>query len=301
MIHKQAEVAIMKNKINLSIFILVALCLSLVACTKDKKSDEAKSESAVDLSISEEKPDDENKDSLDDLDNSDSQGNDNQNDEEQEDETTESEEAVNARNDAYDDAIRAFIDEGRIPPYEEEYFEEPSEINQYAVCDINSDGKDELLIRVNEGDMDSLSIYVFLYEDDELKQIGTFFSDDRTTFYDNNVVTAPFSHGLANWGDDFRGMDICIYNDELEEYEYRYLTDAWDSSAKDTWRGDEETFPDYADKDENGMVYWIIEYINDEYIESEPMDDEEYFAWLNELTKDADVINIPWKNAVYKK
>ncbi|MBQ9200600.1 MAG: hypothetical protein IJ141_10530 [Lachnospiraceae bacterium] len=212
--------------------------------------------------------------------------------------TTESDEDINARMVAYNEAIRAFIEEGRIPPFEEEYFEEPSEMNQYAVCDVNSDGRDELLIRVNDGAMASLAIYVFLYENDELRQIGTFFSDDDTTFYDNKVVISPLSHGAAGWGENFWGSDICIYNEELGEYEYKYVTDAWDSSVEDVWHGEDEVFPIEADKDGNGMVYYVIEYLNDEYVESEPMDDEAYNSWLDEEVGKAQRIDIPWEYAI---
>ena len=289
----------MKVKRKISFLIIMAMLLSLSACSDKNekiKADDTDKKTTEEITVEEdseateatEEKDDVNKASVEDTTEA----------TEEADATTESEEDVNARTVAYNEAIRAFIEEGRIPPYEEEYFEEPSEMNQYAICDVNSDGKDELLIRVNDGAMASLCIYVFLYENDEMKQIGTFFADDTTTFYDNKVVTSPLSHGAGSWGEYFWGMDICVYNEELGEYEYKYVTDAWDSSVEGAWHGDDEVFPVEADKDGNGMVYYYIEYVNDEYVESEPMDDEAYYAWFDEVVGSGNPIVIPWEYAV---
>ncbi|MBQ7707604.1 MAG: hypothetical protein IJT72_07480 [Lachnospiraceae bacterium] len=220
-----------------------------------------------------------------------------ENDMDDEEITTESEEEINERLNVYNEAIDAFIEEGMIPPYEEEYYETPSKNNQYAVCDVNDDGKNELLLRVNDADMASLAIYVFLYDDEELKQIGSFFASDETKFYSNRVVFEPISHGAETWGENFWGQNICVYDEELGKYEYKYVTDAWDSSIEDSWRGEDEVFPTEADKDGNGMVYWLIEFENDEYIEGEPLDDEAFNNKLDELTGSATEIDIPWEYA----
>ena len=276
----------MKKKISLAIIML--LMLSLSACDKkDNNSD--KNTSAQNLTETTEK------------DSTETGENDNDGTTAEpgtdDDITTESEEEINERSAVYDEAIRLFVDEGMLPPFEEEYYETPSELNQYAVCDINNDGRDELLIRVNDSAMADLAIYVFLYDDEELRQIGTFFASDETVFYSNNVVIEPISHGAITWGENFWGQNISIYNEELGEYEYKYVTDAWDSSIKDSWRGEDEVFPAEADKDGNGMVYWFIELINDEYVEGEPLDDEVFNKKLAELKQNASKIEIPWEYA----
>ena len=76
------------------------------------------------------------------------------------------------------------------------------------------------------------------------------------------------------------------------------MTDARDSSVEGAWHGDDEVFPTEADKDGNGMVYYYIEYVNDEYVESEPMDDEAYYAWFDEVAGSGNPIVIPWEYAV---
>ena len=276
----------MKKKISLAIIML--LMLSLSAC--NKKDDNADKNTSA-QNLTETTGEDSTETGENDNDGTTAEpGTD-------DDITTESEEEINERSAVYDEAIRLFVDEGMLPPFEEEYYETPSELNQYAVCDINNDGRDELLIRVNDSDMADLAIYVFLYDDEELRQIGTFFASDETVFYSNNVVIEPISHGAITWGENFWGQNISIYNEELGEYEYKYVTDAWDSSIKDSWRGEDEAFPAEADKDGNGMVYWFIELINDEYVEGEPLDDEAFNNKLAELTQNASKIEIPWEYA----
>ena len=107
----------MKLKRKISFLIIMSMLLSLSACAdKDKKikADDTDKITTEEITVEENSEATETTEEKDDMDKASVE--DTTEATEEEDATTESEEDINARTVAYNEAIRLFIEEGRIPP-----------------------------------------------------------------------------------------------------------------------------------------------------------------------------------------
>lgn len=79
--------------------------------------------------------------------------------------------------------------------------EEQSAENKFAVFDIDSDGKDELIFSYNSGAMADIRDFIFDYNQNIQKVIleAEFNPNPVTTYYDNGIV---YEKGLHNQGNE---------------------------------------------------------------------------------------------------
>ncbi len=160
---------------------------------------------------------------------------------------------------------------------------ESAERNEFAVCDVDGDGRKELLIRwSNSVSMAGMAEYVLGSDGDqcytELAEYPSLY------YYDNGSVEADWSHnqGLAGriWPKNFYR-----YNVEMDVYESFGSMDAWDKSLL------AEGFPDEIDADGDGLVYYLmpIDWKGD-YENREAVDGPAYEAWRAEHLGEANLI-----------
>lgn len=161
--------------------------------------------------------------------------------------------------------------------------------NQFAVWDVDGDGREELMVRFVTTFMASMAETVYEYESYtdtvrvELRQFPLL------TFYDNGVVKAGLSHNQGLAGENFWPYMVYRYDRTTDTYEYVAMIDAWDKSYAPV-DYDGNSFPDEIDKNHHGMVYYIVE--GESY--GEPVDMETYEAWHAALIGGAEVINLPY-------
>lgn len=158
------------------------------------------------------------------------------------------------------------------------------ENNAFAICDVDGDGRQELLFNFNESSLADMRETVFDYDRKAniLREELTAWVD--TEYYSNGIVKASMSH---NHGKDPAGRGICPYlvyeYDEDEEiYRERYRVDAWDGELY------EENFPMELDTDGDKLLYCVnaagVEGDSSaEDMEIKIMDGEEYRLWAEEL------------------
>ena len=164
--------------------------------------------------------------------------------------------------------------------------------DRYAICDIDADGIEELVISVRNTMTAAMLeiIYEFNPETDELKR--ELFAYPDATYYSNGAVQSPWSHnqGLAG---DFYPFDLYAYDAALDSYTEVGSVDAWDKQSfpKD-YNGN--AFPDELDLDGDGMLYYLMD--SEGNGNDTLHDGAEYQAWIQSYIGAAEQIEIPWES-----
>lgn len=155
--------------------------------------------------------------------------------------------------------------------------------NQFAVYDVDGDGKEELLITysttytVGQGEL----VYGF----DSVA--GTITEELRAypllAYYDNGVVEEQMSHnhGMAPDG-DFWPYILYQYDEKTDRYDVIASVDAWSRAYREE-DYDGNPFPQDVDADGDGMVYYIM--AGGTYDLKDPVDGAEYQRWRDSLIK----------------
>ncbi len=171
------------------------------------------------------------------------------------------------------------------------YFENAGEDwNQFAVYDVDMDGQNELLVRYTASQISAgQREYVLKYDEAS----GTI-TEELTEFppviyYDNGVIEAGWSHNHGRAGDALWPYTFWRYDPQTDTYQAGQMADAWEKELV------EYKFPDSADKDGDGVVYYIIEYGNPvDYSTDTPIDKSGYDEWREGILGGAEKLEIPF-------
>ena len=84
---------------------------------------------------------------------------------------------------------------------------------------------------------------------------------------------------------------MVAYDATIDCYRPYYIVDAWDKKySEDNEQG--EPFPTEVDKSNAGIVYFIMQGM--EYDNSNPVDQSEYMAWLDQQIGSAKELELPY-------
>lgn len=164
--------------------------------------------------------------------------------------------------------------------------------DKYAIYDIDLDGKEELLISITSSTVAGMSeaIYDYDFNSNELTtQLSEF---PLTTYYDNGVITAGWSHNQG-LGPDFTPYDLYQYETKDDSYIKIGSVDTWDKEyfPIDPWT--DTVFPDELDTDGDGVIFMI-------HMDTEQdgtwYDNAAYEEWLQSYIGNANKVEIPWKS-----
>ena len=144
------------------------------------------------------------------------------------------------------------------------------ENNQFAVCDVDGDGEEELILLYTTASTAGHRGFVCSWEeatgalDIQLDAYPLF------TFYESGAVQVGWSHNQGKGG-AFWPYDLYRYDSFLDTYVNVGAVDAWDESLP------VEGYPSEVDQSESGFVYYIE---TDGYFDWEdPLDAAVYEAW----------------------
>lgn len=163
--------------------------------------------------------------------------------------------------------------------------------NRFTVCDVDNDGKKELLLMYTSTYMAGQAGYVFAY-DEETKKLNTELIEfPMLTFYDNGIVKAGWSHNQGRAGEHFWPYSLYQYSPKTDSYQFVGMVDAWDKSFSQ--KDDQNNpFPSDVDKSGTGYVYYIMK--DKQYDNTHPVDAAEYNKWLSTYIGNASEIQIKY-------
>lgn len=162
--------------------------------------------------------------------------------------------------------------------------------NQFAVYDIDRDGKDELIIEYITTAMAGMVVKIYDFNSSINTAIEQFSEFPNLTYYNNGVIEAGWSHnqGLAG---DFWPYTLYRYDQESDTYIEVGMVDAWDKSLSET-DNEGKHFPDDIDKNGDGVVYFIM--LNGKYEKDNLVDLEEYNQWRDSYVGGAEKVKVPF-------
>lgn len=156
--------------------------------------------------------------------------------------------------------------------------------NQYAIFDVDQDGRPELLIRFSETFTAAMCEAVLEYD----QAVGSFRWELRESpgciYYSNGIVKGLAAHNHTS--SEFWPFSLYGYNSNTDSYDLKGSVYARDKDYAP------EEFPEKTDLDGNGRVY---------YLDGDtPVDDKDYEDWLRSVAGDAKEVEIPWKGMLDK-
>ncbi len=166
--------------------------------------------------------------------------------------------------------------------------------NKFAIHDVDSDGRNELIIALTNSPMAAMRTIIYDYDSatDTLKEQLTEFP--AINFYNNGIIEVMWSHNQGSAGDSLWPYTMYSYNKESDSYNVVAQIDAWDKSFnEESYIAD--TFPEEIDKDGDGIVYYIM--YEGKYEYNTPVDFEEYDKWRSSyITDETTKIIFPYMN-----
>lgn len=167
--------------------------------------------------------------------------------------------------------------------------------NQFAVYDIDQDGKEELIIQYTTTIMAGMINIIYDFDQKSGTVREEFSEFPSLTFYNNGIIQADWSHnhGMAASLEEFWPYTLYQYDKETDTYRTVGMVDAWDKSyhEKDS---SGNSFPEEMDIDGDGILYYIM--LDGTYEFHTPFDLEEYNQWRNSYVNGAEKIDIPFVN-----
>lgn len=187
-------------------------------------------------------------------------------------------------------SLITLINEQTLPNGEiVKYISDPeSDPLQFAICDINNDGKEELLLHLPYDTCETSGHFIYTenIENTGLEDLCSFNED--TVYYETGFIKEPASYG-ESLSVNFNPFDIRMWDaggfldaGRVEAWEKAYMPNDFSGEA----------FPDSVDTDGNGTVYFISGELGIDY--DNPVDDAEYREYINQFFGDGKEISVPW-------
>ena len=198
----------------------------------------------------------------------------------------------------YVDAIKNLYYNHKLPDGTE--LEDPKYVddynmseNQFAIYDVDMDGKDELLIALTHYPMAAMRTIIYDYDSNTNRFTEQFTGFNWMNFYNNGTLEVMLSHNQGSAGDSLWPYTLYRYNNEKDSFEVVAEVDAWDKSFSETCYID-EVFPENIDKDGDKIVYYVRNSDSDEY---SCYDLNEFNKWKKQyITNETSKITVPYIN-----
>ena len=162
------------------------------------------------------------------------------------------------------------------------------EDEQFAIFDVDSDGKQELLVSVSNTYMAGMRLAIYGYDAvaDGLKLEAEGFP--AVTIYPG-MIKMLSSHNQGHAGDVLWPYGILKYDPAADGYRFQCSVDAWDRNLSETdYEGN--PYPADIDVDNVGHVYLISDETG-----TRTLNQADYEKWESELLAGKEEITIPWQ------
>jgi len=201
---------------------------------------------------------------------------------------------------AFRAALQRIYDEQVLPNGDPLDMADYSDITkaQFAVFDLDQDGKEELIFTFSDTYMAGMATYVYGYDAEIDRLLVEIWEFPALSFYNTGIVEAQASHNQGPAGDALWPFILYQYEPMTDDYRKVAVVDAWDRSfAGDTTLSSTEdgmveiSFPEQADADGDGVVYYIM---SDGYVLENPIDGAEFREWYDSWFEGTEKIEIPY-------
>ena len=177
------------------------------------------------------------------------------------------------------------LPDGRIMSYMSDAENYPI---QFSIYDINSDGEEELIIKLPNPTCNISGQYIYRLNEEKTGLEDLCSLDVDTVYYDTGFFKVPA------WYIQCLSKDFCPYDIKMwdaGEYLDAGRVEAWEKEYMPSdFSGN--PFPDNIDSDGNGIVYFISEELGIDY--NNPVDDSEYWSYEEEFFGNGIELIIPW-------
>lgn len=193
---------------------------------------------------------------------------------------------------AYADAVEVYCRTGVFPDGADAW-EIPGSVS-YAVCDVDGDGRDELILKNEHAAMAGMVERIYDYDAETQAFRQQFSGFPALTYYENGVILEDWSHNQGLSGDGLWPYNLHQYQPDSDEYLCAASVDGWSKELAEhspDW-GD---FPAGIDADGNGFIYFILtgDWSWSNY--GRPVDGAEYESWLAAYLDGADKLEISYQ------
>lgn len=158
----------------------------------------------------------------------------------------------------------------------------------FAICDVDGDGADELIVEWTPADGIASSWTTYIYNHSGLEEFSCY---GRPVFY-GSCLEAPRSHSQGRSGDRLWPYDLYEVNDL---YVWVASVEGWDRTLADGADWMEIPFPDEADTDGDGYVYYILTDQAGYAPLADPVGNAAYETWRDRYTGGAAAIDVPYQ------
>lgn len=199
-------------------------------------------------------------------------------------------EADGAARMAFAGALEALLSEHVLPDGTDCGFDPAADPagNQFAVTDVDGDGREELILVYVTAPMAGQVLGVYGYDPGTGRLTTQLTEYPLAAFYTNGVVRADWSHnqGLAG---EFWPYTLYQYDPQSDAYLCVGMADAWDGSfASVDYEGN--PYPKDVDVSQSGRVYYLIP--GGEYQQVPPVDEGAYLQWRDSYLGGAEEMEI---------
>lgn len=185
---------------------------------------------------------------------------------------------------AYKNALTDLCSSYRLPDgHTVDSSDTTCETNYFAICDVDGDGVEELIIEWNAASMAGKELLVYQYAPATAKWTCELTAFPGAVFYSNGAILDGLSHNQG-YGYKLWPYVIFEYDASSDTYSEVGSVDSWDKDVMPTG------YPDSVDADNAGTVYMInyTGYNSDGFNYSQ----SEYNAFCNKLLNSASKINL---------
>ena len=167
-----------------------------------------------------------------------------------------------------------------ISPYGYRYDEK---MNQFSIYDIDQDGALELIISWKNCSMSEMWGGVYQY-DFESNSYTEELRDEDIMFFENGAATIDASHNHSRG--EMWPFAVYMYSPEQDRYEFIFHAYSWDKMQK------EEGFPEEADTDGVGTVYFVDYGFDSGYYEN-PISQTDFYEITIQYLSGVNVLDYP--------
>ncbi len=162
--------------------------------------------------------------------------------------------------------------------------------NTFAVADVDSDGKDELVILYSTTSMAGMTGYVYGFDEESGELHEELISFPSFTFYKNGLVKNDWSHNQGHG--EMWPYTLFKYDAKEDKYKVQANVDSWDREIYP------EGYPENIDTENVGTVYHVEDLTNavesDLYGEKNLKSESEYEEWVKETGLDSEELEIEY-------